>query len=406
MSVLRALQKRHGPEERSVPWASFGPWAYALQSGMTIAGDPTTALRNAAASACIHLIVDGVSRTPVDVVRYVNGTRQPVDPLPPLIADPNPGFVTARSWRAQAAWSLATHGNAFGIVTESNPRTGFPTSVQLVDPYSVSPDIRNGRKSIGYQGEWDTTWEHGGKWWHIPGKELRPGSPYGLSPLEKAQRTIGLGLAAEDFSNAFFSDGGHPTWGLAAETELSAEQATDIKQAFMQAIRPGSREPFVHGSGLKPEQYSVQPGETQFIDTMRFVCEQVARFWGVPATAIGAAMSGQSVTYANVTDADLRTLKDVYVGYYVCFEDGLTPCLPRPQVVKFNQDAILRGDPKLRTEIIAAQIQAGLLSVNEGRRLLDFEPWPDPKYDLPFAGAPGPEAVAPAQGTEDDAPDQ
>lgn len=401
MSVLRALRNWH-QERADVPWASFGPWGIALASGLTIAGDPTTALRNAAASACIHLIVDGVSRTPVDVVRYVNGTRQPVD-SPKLIADPNPAMVTARAWRAQAAWSLATHGNAVGVVTQWAGR--FPQEIQLVDPYSVGMRVDRGRKLFMIGGEEYTTWDMGGNVWHIPGKELRPGSPFGISPLEKAQRTIGLGLAAEDFSNAFFSDGGHPTWGLASDTNLSGQQAQDIKNAFMQAVRPGSREPFVHGSGLKPEQYSVQPGETQFIDTMRFVCEQVARFWGVPATAIGAAMSGQSVTYSNVTDADLRTLKDVYVGYYVCFEDGLTPCLPRPQVVKFNQDAVLRGDPKLRTEIIAAQIQAGLLSVNEGRKLLDLEPWSEPEYDQPFAHTPDPVAQDPSsQGMSNDQP--
>lgn len=402
MGVLRTLKGLGQPERANVPWQSFGPWGIALQTGMTIAGDPTTALRNAAASACIHLIVDGIARTPVDVVRYVGGTRRPMDP-PKLIADPNPTMVTARAWRAQAAWSLATHGNAVGMVTSW--AGSYPQEIQLVDPYSIGMRVEGGRKLFTIGGVEEEAWESGGRVWHIAGKELRPGSPFGISPLEKAQRTIGLGLAAEDFSNAFFSDGGHPTWGLASERDLTADEASGIKQAFLAAIRPGSREPFVHGAGLKPEQYSVQPGETQFIDTMRFVCEQVARFWGVPATAIGAAMSGQSVTYSNVTDADLRTLKDVFVGYYVCFEDGLTPCLPRPQVVKFNQDAILRGDPKLRTEIISAQIQAGLLSVNEGRKLLDLEPWPETEYDQPFAHTPDPVAQDPS-GTPNDAPNQ
>lgn len=396
MSIVRSLRRRE-PERADIPWQSFGPWAYAVQHGMTIAGDPTTALRNAAAAACINLIVDGVTRTPVDAVRYVGDARQAVTPTPRLIADPNPGLVTARGWKSQVAWSLATHANAFGIVTASTSQ-GLPLEIQLVDPYSIDPQVEGGRKWIGIKGEWDTTWEHGGKWWHVPGKTLRPGSPYGLSPLAEAQRTIGLGLAAEDFSNEFFSGSGHPTWGFTADTALTKDQADAIKAAVTQAMRPGTREPLVFGSGLKAQQFSVNPGETQFIDTMRFVCEQVARFWGVPASAIGAAMSGQSVTYANVTDADLRTLKDVLIGYFVAVEDGLTPCLPRPQVVKFNQDAVLRGDPKLRTEIITAQIQAGLLSVNEGRKLLDLEPWAEPEYDQPFAHTPDPVAQDPNQG--------
>lgn len=390
MSILRKLR---GHPERSIPWSSFGAYAPFFQSGETIAGIET-ALTHAAVWACIDVITDAVSRTPVDVVRYVNGTRQPVDPLPRLIAAPNPTMGTPDVWRTQLGFSLATHGNAFGKVIAQDAR-GYPLEVQLVDPYMTTPDVKNGRKWIGINGEYDTTWEHGGSWWHCPGRTIRAGSPYGLAPLDYAAKTIGLGLAAEQFSNAFFTDGGHPTWGFFSDTDIAPDQAAAYKAAIVAAMKPGTRDPLIMGTGLKPERFSVPPGETQFIDLMRFVCEQAARVWRVPPTSIAAAMSGQSITYSTVSDEDLRKLKDTFVGYFVRIENTLTTCLPRPQVVKFNQDAILRGDPKLRTEVITAQITAGLLSVNEGRRLLDYEPWPETEYDQPFAHTPDPVAQDP-----------
>ncbi len=351
-------------------------------SGPQSAGSVVRSLQNAAVWACVGLISDAISRTPVDAVRYRGETREPVTPTPRLLADPNRGLVTADAWKSQLGFSLATQGNAVGVVTGSSSQ-GLPVEIQLVDPWACSYDVRDGRKWIGINGEFDTTWEYGGRYWHVPGRDLMAGSPYGLSPVLTARNTVGLGLAAEDFSNQFFSDGGHPTWGLATDEPQTEPQANALKAAFLKAFKPGSREPVVYGKGITPTQFSVQPGETQFLDTMRFVSEQVARFWHIPSAAIGAAMSGQSVTYASVSDVDLRTLKDTYIGYFVRIEGALGSCLPDGQQVKFNQDAILRGDPKLRTEIIASQIAAGLLSVNEGRRLLDLAPWPDSQYDVP-----------------------
>lgn len=391
MSLLRALtSQRH--EERALGFP--GGYAAYVDSlgGFTSAGSVTRSLQNAAVWACVGLISDAISRTPVDAVRYRGEERVPVTPAPKLLSNPSP-MVTSDVWKSQLGFSLATHGNAVGVVTDW-AFGGLPAQIQLVDPYMCSYEVRDGRKWIGINGEFDTTFDMGGRYWHVPGRDLMPGSPYGLSPINAARNTIGLGLAAEDFSNRFFSDGGHPTWGLASDTELTEAQAKSLKAVFVKAFGSGSREPVVYGKGITPTQFSVQPGETQFIDTMRFVSEQVARFFHIPGAAVGAAMSGQSITYASVSDVDLRTLKDTYIGYFVRIEGALSACLPSPQMVKFNQDAILRGDPKLRTEIIASQIAAGLLSVNEGRRLLDLPPWADEKYDAPTPSA-APKLAAP-----------
>jgi HK97 family phage portal protein len=232
----------------------------------------------------------------------------------------------------------------------------------------------------------DWTWQDGGRYWHVPGRHIRAGSPYGLSPAAYAGDTIGLGIAARDFSNQFFTQG-HPTWGFFSESELTEAQAKAIKGAVMTALTPGNREPLVMGSGLDAKQFSPQPGETQFIDLMRFINEEAARVWRVPPSAIAAAMSGQSVTYASVGDEDLRKLKDTLDGYFVRIESGLTACLPQPQVVKFNRNAILRADPKTRNEIYDVRLKNKTMTVNEVRRLEDETPFADPMYDDP--GIPG-----------------
>jgi HK97 family phage portal protein len=138
---------------------------------------------------------------------------------------------------------------------------------------------------------------------------------------------------------------------------------------------------------------SSDPNETQFIDLMRFEVEQVCRFWGVPPSMVYAAVSGQNVTYSNVTDADLAFLKHSLDGYLVRIENALTQLLPKPQVVRANRDAVLRSDARARHEIYDIRLKNRTVTVNEVRKLEDEPPFPEPEFDDP--GIPGGEEKVP-----------
>ena len=100
-----------------------------------------------------------------------------------------------------------------------------------------------------------------------------------------------------------------------------------------------------------------------------------------------AAVSGQNVTYANVTDADLNFLKHSIDDYFVSIDEAITDLLPRPQVVRANRDAILRADPKARNDLHDLRLKNKTQTVNEVRALNDEKPFADPRFDEP--GIPG-----------------
>ena len=99
------------------------------------------------------------------------------------------------------------------------------------------------------------------------------------------------------------------------------------------------------------------------------------------------AVSGESVTYTNATQADLHYLKHSLSGPLTRIERALTALLPRPQVVKFNRDAILRSDPLTRAQVQEIRLRNKTVTVNEVRAIEDELPFPDPEFDRP--GVPG-----------------
>lgn len=380
---LGRLRRLVDPEERGTgwPWWNVGPGGQALISASAygFAGTTDQALRNSASWACINILADAFGRTPLDVVRGSGIGRRPVSPTPTLVANPS-GLVQTDVWRFQLGWSLATDGNAFGDIT-SWTSTMWPNTIELLDACSVTErKVVGGRPQVKIGNTIRELYPFGDIW-HVPGRSVPAGSPFGLSPVDYASKAVGTSLAAEDFSFKFFDEGGHPSSIIYSSKDINSDQATAIKNAWRRATS-GNREVAVLGGDLKHEQVQTNPGETQFLETERMAVEKVCRFWGVPPGMVYGAVSGQSITYANITDADLNFLKHSLDVYYVRVENALTGILPRPQFVKANRNAILRGDPKARQEYYALALANRMMSVNEGRALEDL-PGFGPAFDIP-----------------------
>jgi HK97 family phage portal protein len=372
-------------------WADAGPYS-------PVAVSTATALTHAASSACIDTLASSVSSLPLDAVRMVGSTRRPIEPAPLLIREPS-SLVEQDVWLYQLMQSLLTDGNAFGEITVYSG--SLPSSIELLDPDVVTQRrFVNGVPTVTIGGQ-DRQLFPFGDVWHVPGRFVKPGTPFADSPVQRAKATIGAAVAAREFGSRFFGDGAHPGMIVRSEQALTPEQAEGIKKSLMRATK-GNREPAVLGAGLEVEPIMVNPNDSQFIDLMRFTTEESARFWRVPPSMIYAATSGQSVTYANASQNDLAYLKHSLEGHLVRIEKALTRLLPRPQFARFNRNAFLRSDPTTRSEIQDRRLKNKTLTVNEVRAQEDELPF-DAEYDEP--GIPGDgDPAADVAGTSTDDP--
>lgn len=381
----RLLRSREVVEERAQAWAlgqfsTVSGYLAALSAGGGVSVDQ--ALTHAATSACMDVLASSVSMLPLDVVRYAAQARTPVDPPPPLIASPS-GLVERDVWVYQVLDSMLTDGNMFGIATRFD-RLRWPQQIDLVDPCRVTNrKVVAGVRQADVDGDTMQVYPYGDLV-HIPGKLVRAGSPFGQSPVQRAAQTISSALAARRFGAQFFDAGGQPVAGFHTDQTIDDTQAAGVKERFLAATR--NREPFVYGSGWEYEQFSVNPNDSQFIELMRFAIEEACRFFRVPPSMVYAATSGQNVTYANVSQADLHYLKHSLDGYLVRIENALTALLPRPQVVKFNRSALLRADAAERHKVYDYRLRDKTMTVDEVRALEDEPPFGG-DYALP--GIPG-----------------
>ena len=387
MKLWRSAKPQPQPPVEARSWLSPEiPWgmATATSSGKDVSVEQ--AIRTAASFACIRVLTSTIASLPADVVREVGSARRHVTPTPPIVASPA-ASVRRRGFVAQTVRALATEGNAYWLVAGPLEQLDRPAQMETVDPakvtWSVDPESRMLLPSVG--GERSALWPLG-RLVHIPmSLYLRPGSPVADSPVRLAAESIGTSTAAEEFGAKFFGDGAHPSVVLRSKQELTKEQAEAIK-ARVKASWLG-RAPAVVGSGLEVDFPSVDTGSGQFLDLLRFEIEQACRFWGVPPAMVYAAVSGQNVTYANVTDVDLSYLKHS-VGIWIAdIEDAWTEMLTAGQAMKFNVNALLRAAPKDRHLLYGVRLKNKTMTVNEVRALEDEEPFDEPEYDEP--GVPG-----------------
>jgi HK97 family phage portal protein len=342
-------------------------------SGVAVSGE--SAMRHDAVWSCVTAIAQDVAMLPVDVVRYVNGTRQDVTPVPQIVAAPS-ATVAALDWIYQVIESCLLDGNVYGRVTATTSDGRYPLRIELI-PF---PDVRpaDNEVAVYVNGEREDLWPLG-PIWHVPAYTL-PGSWHGLSPIAYHRHKIGAGLAAGKFGEEFFGGGGHPTAILAPETDPGEGGAKRLKQSFMAATR--GREPAVLPQSITYTRVQVSPEDSQFIDAMRYSVEQVCRVFREDPADHGSSSGGSSMTYANRSDADLARFKRRQF-WVVKLQEALTALLPQPQKVRLNTSSALMMTPRERHELHALRLNSHTITVNEVRTIEDERPFDGDEYDAP-----------------------
>lgn len=343
------------------------------EAGSVDAGVPVnerTSLQLIAFFACVRLLADTVASLPWDSYRRREGQRVEVDPQPSLLADPF-SELTDFEWKHMLMVSLAMRGNFYGAVIERD-RLEYPTQIMPLHPDSVrrDRDPRTGRRRAWVEGDAFPVEDL----FHVRGFTL-PGAEEGLSTINAARQSIGLGIAAQRFGARWFGDGAAPS------SVLESDQAVDDDTALLTQKRwisshGGRRYPAVLSGGFKWKPITITPEESQFLETRKLSWTEMAMLVGVPpymightekSTSWGTGIEQQSIGFVTY---NLRS-------WLTRVEAAVTQILPRGQFVKFNVDALLRGDIKTRFEAYRIAIEGGFRNPDEVRALEDLPPIPD-----------------------------
>lgn len=334
-----------------------------------------TALRQSAVWACLRLRADLMSTFPIDVYRRVQGLQVEV-PTPPVLVTPGGSEVGVKEWMYSTEFDLDRAGNCFGIITERTgvigpDGRGLPGRIDLAELGEVTVRATGSRitKFVIGGREYDP-WDV----WHEKQYTVA-GFPLGLSPVAYAAWSIEASLNAQQFARDWFAAGIVPSGTLKnVNKTIDKKNAREVKDGFRAAVSSG--DVFVHGVDWEYKPVQAVNQQSQFIEAQQYSNGDIARFFGCPGDLIDAAVSGSSVTYANIGQRNLQFLIMNLGPAVGRREDTFSRKLvSNPRYVKLNTDAMLRMDPDTRARVIGAQITSRTLAPSEARALDERPPF-------------------------------
>ena len=377
MSIIRSLLERRSITPNQLFGIGADDFGGSTASGQRVSQD--TALKLVAIWSVTRQISNAIAGLPFHAFSPDGEGKRQISPQPSWIDHPVPRdpSVTRIEHIAQVVYSLILDSNSFTLCL---PGVAQPGELVVLNPRRVAVgkdadgtpyyDIRD---AAGRTVRRETS----ATVIHIP-LMRKPGENRGQSMIEANQQAIGLGLAAEEYGARFFGDGAtmagvveYPQ-GVDATPEQVKELLKDLNKRHSNRKTPHAIGALTGGATFRP--LSVKPNEAQFIETQRWVIEQVGRMVGLPPHKLGSQEPG-AVSYNSVEIRNIDAVNDAHMPLAQRIELAYARLLPRPDdFLKFNFAGLLRGDAKTRWATYESGLRWGVYSLNDVRALEDMNP--------------------------------
>jgi HK97 family phage portal protein len=368
--------ERHAIDKMAL-WATGDDFGEEVHAGVVVSQD--SALRLSVVWRCIRLISETLAGLPADVVRKRDDIREPVDRPPRWVEMPNPES-TWFEFCERIFESLLMDGNAFILIT-ARDFAGFPSELWTLNPRQVDVRRRSGQVAFLWNGnQWLTRYgptEPTGDVLHL--KLASAGGLRGLSPIEYARQSIGLGLVTEKFGARFFGRGQQMSGviQLPADQPARSKEHIELMRATWEQAHGGSdrsHRPAVLTGGATWAGITIPPEDAQFLQTRAFQVEDIAsRFYGIPPHLVGLT-DKQTSWGTGVAEQGRGLYRFTLRGHIVRFEAAMSLLLARGQYLRLNPRALLEADPETEAKVLQTELQNGVINFNDWRAILDRPP--------------------------------
>lgn len=282
-----------------------------------------------------------------------------------VIEQPDPAVprATTITWLVD---DLMFYGVGYLQVIDVSPADNRPFRLRRVNPNRVSYDLSQDRALIvAYRLDGNLLPNDG-----LNSLIVFQGLDEGI--LQRAGRTINTAIELE---SAAYNMAKEPAPQIVLTNKgmnLPGSQVVELLSTWRQA-RQNRATAYAEGDiDVKPIGFD--SAQMQLVEARQHVASEIARLMGIPAWYLNAESA--SSTYSNVS-AERRSLVDFGLRpYLTIIEDRLSmdDVTPRGQKVRFDMDDFLRGNPNEQADIAIKLVQAGIITVDEARDLVDLAP--------------------------------
>ena len=356
--MLSALFPSQSRAISGVPWVNpdtgWGSWG-SDDGGLSAAGVPvteSTATQLLAVYGSATFITDEISTLPIDI----DGA-----PRPGWVDQPSEGLDRI-AWLGQIVWSLLLSGNCFLAVIG---RSTNPDAVDVIDPSRVQVRRENGRKTVYIGGARSPV-----PVIHIPGR-MRPGDLVGMSPVQWAKQSIGLGLAAMMYGADFFDGDGNMPGVIEIPGDPQEGTMQNLAAQWRRKRRSGGKGlPGVLKNGATWKPTGVTNEQAQFLATRKYTAAEIAgQMFLLDPSDLGIPVEGTSLTYANLEQRNQRRMQVALMPWIRRIESQLSELIVGGDY-RFDVDSRLRGNTRESYETLAIGLAAGFLTIDEVRAIL------------------------------------
>jgi HK97 family phage portal protein len=381
-------------------------------AGVTVSED--SALRFGAVWSCVRIISETIATLGWHVVREnLDGTRERVidSPLDRMLNAQANAEMTAFSWRETALAHCLLWGNHYSEIRRDF--AGRPVALFPIHPASVVPE-RNADGALTYRVRQETDADvvlPARDVLHIHG--LGFDGVVGLSVVDYARQSIGVGLALDKFGASFYENGAHVGMALRHPGKLSP-QAKDTLKAGIQEAYSGPTKAFktvVLEEGMDITKLSMSMVDAQFLDSRKFQISEICRWFRVPPHKVADL---DRATFSNIESQAIEFVQDTILPWCRRLEQEVDAKLigQWKTSTRLNIDTLLRGDIAARYGAYEKGRLGGWLSINDVRRLENMNPieaggdvYLQPMNYVEAGTVPTPPASPAASDAQEDSPD-
>jgi HK97 family phage portal protein len=218
---------------------------------------------------------------------------------------------------------------------------------------------------------------------HIPGMATEPNGR-GLSPISVARNSMGTTIAGDRAAARLFGNGMLVSGLVTPLEDMTEEEAVQIKDGLRAKTLgvDNAGDIAVINRQLKFERWSMTPEDSQFLESRAFQIDEVARIFGVPPHLL-MEMTKQSSWGTGLIEQNQAWARYTLAGWTTRIEQRLSRLLPRPRFCEFDYTGLLRPTPGEEISLLLAEVNGGLITVEEARAVLNLPPIPEQDLRLP-----------------------
>lgn len=283
-----------------------------------------------------------------------------------ILEQPDPSIPTGivHAWTAS---DILFHGVAYWQVLEVSAEDNRPLRARRVEPQRVSYNVQYMTNNII-----DGFWVDGTQ---VPMQGVGSlimfnGMDNGV--LVRGGRAIRTALELEKAAERMANEP-VPTMVIKnSGVDLPPEQVTGLLSSW-RAARQSRATAYLSGP-LDVQAFGFDASQMQLVEARQFTAAEIARLVGIPAWFLNAESA--SMTYSNSVTERRNLVEFSLRPIMACIEQRLSmdDITPRGQVVRFDLDDYLRGNPQEQVEVIGKMLELGLIDIDEAREEMDLAP--------------------------------